>query len=287
MFKFYTFFLLCSLCASSAEFKHTNQFLDAYPLNASDGRHSLEEQIDMNVWAGNNREILHSLQGSMFAFSPVQVVRGTKAVAFLTPQVFYNNSLFDLSKFPIWKQLFSEIEKTKNIKIYIFESSIPIIYELQNGMEITNIQTVSSFIFINTSLPNWETILNYLKHNKRNSMVHPKDDVNFILEGYLLGYSLANIETFYHREDAERKTPFDVAHPQALQKLKNLGFEVETLRSGHKKFTVEFEEIKNPCAHCQKSDASKICSRCRKVRYCGRECQISHWEKHKNECSKK
>src|SRR5690606_700261 len=100
MFKFYTFFLLlCSLCAHSLEFKYVNQFLDAYALTASDGRHALDELNDINLWAGNS-EVSHYLESSMFALSAVQVLRGTKAVSFLTPQVFYNNSLFDLSKLP-------------------------------------------------------------------------------------------------------------------------------------------------------------------------------------------
>jgi hypothetical protein len=295
MFKLYAFFLLLSsLCLHSADFECANRFLDSYPLTASDGRHGLLEKNDVDLWAGSNGRIVSQNFGSsMFAFSALQVLRGTKAVSFLTPQVFYNGVLYDLSKFPIWQQLLSEIAKTKNIKVFRYESSIPIIYEMDNGKSMTKIQAVPSFIFVNTSLPNWQVIMKYLGDNKRNSMVHPKDDVNFILEGYLMGYSLENIETFYNRMDAERKIPFQEAHAEALQRLIGFGLEVESLKSEPNKFAVEFEEVAkfeeiiNPCAFCKTPGASKICSRCRKVRYCKKECQENDWKSHKNECSKK
>ena len=39
------------------------------------------------------------------------------------------------------------------------------------------------------------------------------------------------------------------------------------------------------CAACGKRDASlKICTGCRLVRYCGRDCQVSHRKAHKNVC---
>lgn len=38
------------------------------------------------------------------------------------------------------------------------------------------------------------------------------------------------------------------------------------------------------CASCRE-DASQRCSRCQKVWYCGRECQVSDWKKHKTSCN--
>ncbi|TEB28780.1 hypothetical protein FA13DRAFT_1735305 [Coprinellus micaceus] len=38
------------------------------------------------------------------------------------------------------------------------------------------------------------------------------------------------------------------------------------------------------CASCQKSDASKLCSKCRLVSYCDANCQSAHWKDHKPEC---
>ena len=42
------------------------------------------------------------------------------------------------------------------------------------------------------------------------------------------------------------------------------------------------------CAGCGKAqgrDASfAVCGRCRKTRYCGKECQTRHWRQHKAEC---
>jgi len=43
------------------------------------------------------------------------------------------------------------------------------------------------------------------------------------------------------------------------------------------------------CANCNKTDDSNgekllVCSRCKVVRYCGRDCQVQHWKEHKKEC---
>ena len=41
------------------------------------------------------------------------------------------------------------------------------------------------------------------------------------------------------------------------------------------------------CASCGKPNCKHICSRCRVVRYCSRDCQVAHWGKnHKKECKK-
>ncbi|MBN3292269.1 ZMY10 protein, partial [Polypterus senegalus] len=40
---------------------------------------------------------------------------------------------------------------------------------------------------------------------------------------------------------------------------------------------------KPKCGHCG-SEASKRCSRCQTEWYCGRECQVKHWQKHKQAC---
>ncbi|KAL6072635.1 ubiquitin-specific protease [Balamuthia mandrillaris] len=40
------------------------------------------------------------------------------------------------------------------------------------------------------------------------------------------------------------------------------------------------------CAMCGRSNATKLCSRCKAVRYCGRDCQLSHWQGgHRQECA--
>ena len=38
------------------------------------------------------------------------------------------------------------------------------------------------------------------------------------------------------------------------------------------------------CDNCNKSAAAK-CSRCGLARYCSKECQVSHWPKHRLECT--
>ena len=40
------------------------------------------------------------------------------------------------------------------------------------------------------------------------------------------------------------------------------------------------------CARCRRQDQLKLCSRCRAVKYCSKECQISGWKAHKAKCRK-
>ena len=41
------------------------------------------------------------------------------------------------------------------------------------------------------------------------------------------------------------------------------------------------------CVVCQKPNSRQRCARCRSERYCGRECQVNHWPKHKKKCQPK
>ena len=41
--------------------------------------------------------------------------------------------------------------------------------------------------------------------------------------------------------------------------------------------------MSNTCGNCS-SKASKVCSKCKIVYYCNRECQKAHWKTHKLEC---
>ena len=42
----------------------------------------------------------------------------------------------------------------------------------------------------------------------------------------------------------------------------------------------------NCCAYCHKGNITnlKLCSKCKKILYCGKECQKSHYSVHKSEC---
>jgi hypothetical protein len=40
------------------------------------------------------------------------------------------------------------------------------------------------------------------------------------------------------------------------------------------------------CVNCRRQDQLKLCSRCRAVKYCSKECQISDWKAHKPICRK-
>ena len=43
------------------------------------------------------------------------------------------------------------------------------------------------------------------------------------------------------------------------------------------------ESANKNCARCQKADCTSKCSKCKKVYYCCRDCQIAHWPAHKAE----
>mmetsp|Transcript_13369 Transcript_13369/g.20635 ORF Transcript_13369/g.20635 Transcript_13369/m.20635 type:complete len:560 (+) Transcript_13369:125-1804(+) len=42
----------------------------------------------------------------------------------------------------------------------------------------------------------------------------------------------------------------------------------------------------NDCFDESKGEKLLVCSRCKVVRYCGRDCQVQHWKEHKKECVK-
>ena len=48
----------------------------------------------------------------------------------------------------------------------------------------------------------------------------------------------------------------------------------------------DFVENIYECAYCnEKLKTLKACGKCLRVRYCCRECQVSHWKAHKQLCS--
>lgn len=55
---------------------------------------------------------------------------------------------------------------------------------------------------------------------------------------------------------------------------------------------IELEDVANRidpqkvCSNCSKSNCSSRCSRCKKVFYCSRTCQVEHWPSHKLVCKK-
>ena len=60
--------------------------------------------------------------------------------------------------------------------------------------------------------------------------------------------------------------------------------EVQRLADLYSHSTIEGLMDGFKCAKCKK-EAFKRCSKCKKVWYCSKECQVSHWkESHKAEC---
>ena len=63
----------------------------------------------------------------------------------------------------------------------------------------------------------------------------------------------------------------------------NLGFPIPTSKKGPQPYIIN-------CAFCQKLPGEKKfprCSKCRRVRYCSKECQQRHWPQHKPKCERK
>ena len=57
--------------------------------------------------------------------------------------------------------------------------------------------------------------------------------------------------------------------------------------AGSVAFLKQFEHMESTCVACAKKHESKLksrCSRCKVYRYCDRDCQLSHWKQHKDEC---
>ena len=62
---------------------------------------------------------------------------------------------------------------------------------------------------------------------------------------------------------------------------------LETLDTGAARSLLD---KKNPasedsCGNCRQADAKQRCSKCKKVRYCNRDCQAADWPRHRVRCS--
>lgn len=60
---------------------------------------------------------------------------------------------------------------------------------------------------------------------------------------------------------------------------------------GDKGIESMYESVLHSCAACGKVEpdtkAFPVCSKCKLVFYCGRDCQVQHWKTHKKLCKKK
>ncbi len=227
-----SFILLSSLSAHSAELALANRFLDEHPLAASDGQHATVIIDQINRWTNIQHE-RETLQSNMFVFAAIQVTRGTKAVSVISPFALHGNRIFDLRKAPIWEKLMAHIAENPQVKVVEYDSETKI--ALPSGQP--GILSGKSYIFINQALANSDEIVNFFKNNRRNINYHPQNDLFFIVEGYLFGYSHENIEAFYNRPDSRRSLKFDLALQGARAILNKLGVEDPAiLQSEHQKF---------------------------------------------------
>jgi hypothetical protein len=104
---------------------------------------------------------------------------------------------------------------------------------------------------------------------------------------YVATVLLENLKARVDIEDCDKHSPLNMVmrpmHPMfagnpVVQMIKDA-----TVKQGLKEKTEEFHR----CRHCGKSDNVILsdCARCKKVAYCGKECQKIDWkERHKQEC---
>ncbi|CAF0869016.1 unnamed protein product [Brachionus calyciflorus] len=86
-----------------------------------------------------------------------------------------------------------------------------------------------------------------------------------------------------HAKDARKYRP-DELSPIIKRELIKREVEVfKILQEKDKKFTLKCENLKCPLKF---ENNTKIfqCSKCKKIKYCSRDCQIAHWSLHKKDC---
>ena len=88
-------------------------------------------------------------------------------------------------------------------------------------------------------------------------------------------------------------TVSDNEHKHKCKDLNEQRLNVKKAAKAAKKAAKAVKKEKKPvvvpvvtCASCGANDPTKQCSRCEKVTYCNRECQVAHWGQHKADCQK-
>jgi len=71
--------------------------------------------------------------------------------------------------------------------------------------------------------------------------------------------------------------------PSFVNLSKGFGME-QAVRLLEDTVKISLEAAKDICSVCKKVGQTMSCSKCREVRYCGRECQVKDWNKHKSNC---
>ncbi len=93
-------------------------------------------------------------------------------------------------------------------------------------------------------------------------------------------------------EITEKK--FDFAHKAVIMDTKEIALDglpktMKDLVDGNAEMNKEQTDklhyyLRFQCAVCKIHGATKKCGRCKKIRYCSKECQKKHWTEHKKTC---
>ena len=86
------------------------------------------------------------------------------------------------------------------------------------------------------------------------------------------------------KADPKREMP---AYSEVLEMPFSINAKNMAIISGAPDEHIEYMEHRTYCANlgCV-GQGLKACARCKRVRYCGVECQRAHWPQHKPDCSK-
>uniref|UniRef100_A0ABK0LNY5 Zinc finger, MYND-type containing 10 n=1 Tax=Rattus norvegicus TaxID=10116 RepID=A0ABK0LNY5_RAT len=127
-------------------------------------------------------------------------------------------------------------------------------------------------------LPNLADLKSFLAHLALVETQPPKKDL--VLE---------QIPEIWDRLERENKGKWQAIAKHQLQHVfslseKDLRQQAQRWAETYRLDVLEAVAPERPrCAYCS-AEASKRCSRCQKVWYCCRECQVKHWEKHGKTC---
>lgn len=127
-------------------------------------------------------------------------------------------------------------------------------------------------------LPNLADLKGFLAHLALVETQPPKKDL--VLE---------QIPEIWDRLERENKGKWQAIAKHQLQHVfslseKDLRQQAQRWAETYRLDVLEAVAPERPrCAYCS-AEASKRCSRCQKVWYCCRECQVKHWEKHGKTC---
>lgn len=124
--------------------------------------------------------------------------------------------------------------------------------------------------------PNIENVINYYKQIR--------DNFTEIVQHYIERY-LRNKFVEYYLTRSSETSGTDLK--ELINSYLELGTSTKTSNGQVKAYrpvNLSKTLVNKNCANCNKSDSTLRCSKCRQIYYCSKDCQKTHWAKHKLVC---